>query len=129
VTDGAPEIDMKSPRVGAAIVGTLSTWWVGLIIGTILGVVGLIHINGVRMLNLTLKALVLTIAIALVTGVFGFAVGKALTVIGLSNWTFPENILEQDNFLVVGTIHNFSYVGGLIGLIFGIRFSYNRRAL
>lgn len=122
-TENNAEIILKSPRFGASIVGTLATWWVGMIIGIILGLVGLIHKNGKNMFRTTMKAFLLTTGIALLTGIIGLGYGKLFLTEHRPNWNLPENLIDFDNFIMVGTMHNFSYLGGLIGLIIGIIYS------
>jgi len=122
-TENNAEIILKSPRFGASIVGTLATWWVGMIIGIILGLVGLIHKNGKNMFRTTMKAFLLTTGIALLTGIIGLGYGKLFLTENRPNWNLPENLIDFDNFIMVGSMHNFSYLGGLIGLIIGIIYS------
>lgn len=122
-----PEIELDNPRLGASIVGTLATWWVGLIIGIFLSLIGLIHRNGKEMFNTTLKAFVVTTGIALLTGLVGLLYGKIFLVENPPNWFLPDNVIERGNFIMVGSMHNFSYLGGLIGLICGIIFSIRQK--
>lgn len=126
-TGKAPEIKLNNPRFGAAIVGTLATWWVGLIIGIFLGLIGLIHRNGKEMLKATSKSIVLTTGIALLIGLIGLLYGKIFLVENPPNWFLPDNLIERGKFIMVGSMHNFSYLGGLIGLIFGIIFSVRQK--
>ncbi|MBB3697045.1 hypothetical protein KMW28_21630 [Flammeovirga yaeyamensis] len=122
-----PEIELANPRLGAAIVGVLATWWVGLIIGIFLGFIGLIHRNGKEMLNISLKAFLLTIGIALLTGLIGLLYGKIFLVDNPPNWFLPDNLIERGSFIMVGSMHNFSYLGGLIGLISAITYSIRQK--
>lgn len=122
-----PELSLQNPRFGAVIVGTLATWWVGLIIGIILGLVGLIHKNGKLMFSVTLKAIILTTGIALTTGLFGLVYGYIFLIDNPPNWYIPNHVLNRQLFIMVGSMHNFSYLGGFIGLIFGVRYSLKRK--
>jgi hypothetical protein len=36
------------------------------------------------------------------------------------NWNLPTDLTDRKKFLIAGTMHNFSYLGGIIGLIYGI---------
>jgi hypothetical protein len=126
-TDTNPEILLENPRFGASIVGTLATWWVGMIIGIILGFVGLIHKTGKKMFKTTLKAFLMTTGIALLTGIIGLGYGKLFLTENRPNWNLPENLTDYDSFIMVGSMHNFSYLGGLIGLIIGIIYSVKQR--
>jgi len=122
-TEQMPEIKLEHPRLGAATVGVLATWRVGLFIGIILGLFGLIHRNGKEMLSATLKAFAITIGIAAITGLVGLGYGELYLVKDPPSWLRFRNIIEGDRFLIVGSIHNFSYLGGLIGMIAGIVFT------
>ena len=123
----SPEIIMPNPRNGVGIVGAMATWWVGLIIGIILSIVGLIHRNGSEMFKATAKAILLTIFIALITGLVGLLVGKFLLSDATSNWYIPDNVIDRASFIAVGSMHNFSYLGGLLGLIAGIILSIRQK--
>ncbi|MFV0530270.1 MAG: hypothetical protein ACK5MD_02405 [Flavobacteriales bacterium] len=118
-----PEIRLESPRFGASFIGILATWWVGMIIGIILGLIGLIHKNGKEMFVITMKAFLLTTGVALLTGFIGLGYGKLFLTENRPNWDLPENLIDYDNFIMVGSMHNFSYLGGLIGLIIGVIYS------
>ncbi len=126
-TTEKPEIKLDNPRFGASIVGTLATWWVGMIIGVILGFVGLIHKNGKMMFKTTIKAFLITTGIALLTGILGLVYGKLFLTENRPNWYLPKNLIDFDSFIMVGSMHNFSYLGGLIGLIIGIIYSVRQK--
>ena len=122
-----PEIKLDNPRFGASIIGVLATWWVGMIIGIILGLVGLIHRNGKMMFKTTMKALFITVGVALLTGITGLGYGKLFLIENKPNWYLPETLIDLDSFIMVGSMHNFSYLGGLIGLIIGILYSVKQK--
>lgn len=123
----APEVKLRNPRAGAAIVGALATWWVGLIVGIFLGLVGFVHRNGKEMFAATCKAIVFTTGIALLTGVVGLLYGKLFLTATPPNWFFPEHLINQERFIMVGSMHNFSYLGGLIGLVLGMGYSIRQK--
>ena len=35
------------------------------------------------------------------------------------NWYLPDNLIDKNSFICVGSIHNFSYLGGVFGLMVG----------
>lgn len=123
-----PEIKLDNPRYGAAIIGVLATWWVGLIIGILLGLIGLIHKNGKRLFQITMSAFFLVFIIAFLTGVVGLVLGKIMVANSTSDWSVPKHVMEVERFIIVGSIHNFSYLGGLIGLIIGMLYTIRQRA-
>jgi len=121
------EAIFPNPRVEVSIVGFLATWWMGLPIGLILGLVGLLHKDSKQMFRTTLKAIAITIIVAFLTGLIGLAYGKMhLADTGVS-WWLPENLIDKKNFISVGSMHNFSYLGGLTGLIAGIIYSIKQK--
>ncbi|WP_445722216.1 hypothetical protein [Flavobacterium sp.] len=126
-TISSPELKLYNPRLGVTIVGVIATWWVGLLTGLLLGLVGLIHENGKKMLFITLKAILITTGIALVIGLMGLLFGKLFLTTSTPNWYFPNKLIHKDRFIMVGSMHNFSYIGGLIGLIISIRFSFKQK--
>lgn len=127
-TEKSPVIKLIHPRIGAAIVGTLATWWVGLFIGIFLGLIGLIHRTGKEMFYATLKSFILTMIIAFITGIIGLGYGQIVLVNNPPNWILPNNLIESSRFIMVGSMHNFSYLGGLIGFILGIVFTIKQKS-
>ncbi len=117
------EAIFPNPRVEVAKVGFLATWWVGLPIGIILGLVGLIHKTGKQMKAITFKAILFAILVTFICGLIGLLYGKFYLSYSNPDWWFPENLIDKKNFIAVGSMHNFSYMGGLIGLIVGIVYS------
>ncbi len=109
-------------RPTVAVVGFLATWWVGLIIGFVLGIYSLfIKINRERMRHF-LRAVLITLAVAIIFGFVGFLYAKLFLMRAEPNWIFPPDLLDKRAFITVGSIHNFSYLGGLLGLVAGIIF-------
>lgn len=118
--DHGDEAILPNPRLYASAVGFLATWWMGIPIGIILGLVGLIHKNYKLMFKITMKAFVITVIVAFFTGLIGLAYGKIYLANTGVNWWLPDNLIDTKNFISVSSMHNFSYLGGLTGLIVGI---------
>jgi hypothetical protein len=106
-------------RNTVAITGIMATWWVGLMIGFVQGLVGMIHKTPGQMLNRVFKAFLLTILITFITGCFGYLFA-VLSSPGNPSWWFPDNLEDKEAFITVGYIHNSGYMGGLLGMIGGI---------
>jgi len=126
-TPKTPEIKLWNPRMGASIVGVLATWWVGVIVGVVLGLVGLIHENGKEMFRVTMKASLMTIVIALLVGIIGLVYGRLVLANNPPNWFLPDNLINRTNFIMVGSMHNFSYLGGLVGMILSVVYSIQQK--
>ncbi len=121
------EAIFPNPRVEVSIVGFLATWWMGVPIGIVLASVGFMHQDSKQMFIITLKAFVVAIIVALLTGLIGLAFGWLyLSNVGV-NWWLPDNLIDKKSFISVGSMHNFSYMGGLIGLIAGVIYSIRIR--
>ena len=121
------EAIFPNPRIEVSAVGFMATWWMGLIIGLILALVGLIHKESKEMFRITLKAIIVTIIITFITGLIGLVYGKFILAVNGVNWWLPENLIDVKNFIAVGSMHNFSYIGGLLGLIAGIIYSIKQK--
>lgn len=125
--DTGNEAIFPNPRIEVSIVGFLATWWMGVPIGIILGLVGLIHKDSRQMFIITSKAFLITVIVAFSTGLFGLAFGSLYLVDTGVNWWLPENINDKKCFITVGSMHNFSYLGGLTGLVAGIIYSTRQK--
>lgn len=121
------EAIFPNPRIEVSAVGLLATWWMGLPIGLILGLVGLVHKDNKQMLRATLGAIIVTIIVAFITGLIGLAYGKLYLADTGVDWRLPDNLIDTKNFISVGSMHNFSYLGGLAGLIAGTIYSVRQK--
>jgi len=114
-----PEL-LGGQRLAVAVIGFLATWWTGIIIGLGLGLTGFIYKSHKEMWKAIKKSIFLVFCVAVLAGFIGFLYGKIhLTNTGVS-WWLPDDLIDKDSFIVVGSIHNLSYLGGLLGLIVGI---------
>jgi hypothetical protein len=111
-------------RSGAAFVGVLASWWMGLPIGFILGLVGLIHKNASSMLKFSLQSFtvvtIVTLAIGIVGLLYGFVYLSQLPLSEFSDWYIPPALNDSRAFIEAGSMHNFSYLGGVIGMFVGV---------
>ena len=114
------EWNPESPRLYVALVGFLATWWMGIIIGLILGLLGLLLQDWKIMFQVVLRAIIIAVIITILAGFVGLIYGSAF--FQHANWKLPINIIDEKSFIIVGSMHNFSYLGGLIGLIIGIKY-------
>lgn len=108
------------PRLTAALIGVLSTWWLGLFIELIIGIFGFLQSSPRIMWKSSLRAIQWVFIITIGTGIIGVLVGKLIISNLHTFWELPFNVVKPKRFLIAGTLHNFSYLGGLIGLIYGI---------
>ncbi len=125
--DFGNEAIFSNPRIEVSLVGFMATWWMGLPIGLILGLIGLIHKDHKQMLEVTMKSILITVIVAFITGLVGLSYGKFYLAEKGVDWWLPENLIDTKNFISVGSMHNFSYLGGLFGLIAGIIYSVKQK--
>ncbi len=107
-------------RATVAVIGFLATWWTGLLIGITIGFTALIFTDHISMRKAVIKAICLIFIIAILFGCIGFLYGKFYLEKTDVDWWLPENLIDKNSFITVGSIHNFSYLGGLIGLFLAI---------
>uniref|UniRef100_UPI004048C4F5 hypothetical protein n=1 Tax=Mariniflexile sp. TaxID=1979402 RepID=UPI004048C4F5 len=110
------------PRMSAGLIGIASTWWFGLLIGLIIGIVGFWQPTTRIMWKSSYGAILRTLGIAIGIGIVGILVGQFIISNINANWNLPADLVDRKSFLTAGTMHNFSYLGGIIGLIYGIRY-------
>jgi thiosulfate/3-mercaptopyruvate sulfurtransferase len=127
LSDNEVEAVFPNPRFHVSIVGVMATWWVGVPIGLVLGLVGLLHANGERMFYVTSRAIALTMVIAFITGIVGLLYGKFFLAVSGVSWWLPDNLIYRADFIAVGSMHNFSYLGGFIGLIVAVYYSLREK--
>jgi hypothetical protein len=125
-----PEYYTRHARLGASIVGWSSTWWMGIIIGLILGILWLWGDK------LTIKdrfralrtVLLTTIIFGIIGGIIAFTIyeqEKYYEVFSFPSYgevidTSLQTMTNPYAFLRAGMVHNCSYLGGAVGLLIGI---------
>jgi hypothetical protein len=114
-------------RQTVAVIGFLATWWMGLLIGLIIGLTGLIFNNHVTMRKAITGAVLIVFVTAIGFVILGFLWGKYHLVKTGVNWWMPEDLINKDNFIIVGSIHNFSYIGGIAGLFISVFYMIGRK--
>lgn len=119
---GFVEYGLDTPRITAGLIGVWSTWWFGLLIGFINGIVGFFQPTNKIMWKSAFGATIRTLLIAIGFGILGVAVGFTTLIKYQIEWNVPSDVLDRRSYMSAGTMHNFSYLGGLIGLIYGIKY-------
>lgn len=120
-------IQLQHPRLWVSMVGLLSTWWFGLLIGFVIGIEDLLYTSQTYTIRLSLKAIGINLTIAIITGLIGLFYGKFILQEAPTYWEIPHAVVDVKQFIAVGTMHNFSYVGGGIGLV--VAFFYKHKQL
>lgn len=108
-------------RVQAGIVGFQASWWMGLFIGLLVGMVGFMHRGARRMFVITLRSFVLAVAFTLFVSLLGLAYGftqtSSVNLAAYPDWFIPEGIVHLRQYLCVGYMHNASYLGGALAIV------------
>lgn len=110
-------------RLGAATVGWLASWWMGAIIGMPIAIASLFIKPAGRAFRTFLKTTILVICITLGTGLLALLAG--FTIIDtdiLTDLINRPGLRDPIAFARAGWMHEFAYIGGLIGLIAGLIF-------
>ena len=107
-------------RIGASIVGWRASWWMGEIIGVPVLLVGLVMPDAKTYFTRNLIAFVVVAITALIIGLGALAYAStSITASDLPGDWYPEGVTDQVAFARAGTMHNFSYLGGFLGIITG----------
>jgi len=114
-------------RLTAIIVGFRATWWTGLLIGLILGITGFIHADGKTMRVMVAKSTLITFFIAVLSGIAGYFIAISFLSDALNKSDFFGGVKVGKDFITVGIIHDFSYMGGFLGLITGVIYQFLQR--
>ena len=122
LADSGAAQHMTQPRSAVVMVGVEATWWMGAIIGAVLALFALAFRNADRMFQSAMQALGLALLVTILSGVIGYYYGHNTLVRTGVSWWLPPNLIDKPAYITVGSIHNFSYIGGIIGLVVGIVF-------
>lgn len=107
-------------RLGAAIVGWQASWWMGLVIGLPIYLLCL-AIRGTRpFLRTFFLASIAVVGTTLLVGLGALAVGLiTIESSNLPDWMAGRAVSDPVAFARAGQMHDFSYLGGMIGLVIG----------
>jgi hypothetical protein len=119
------------PRVFAAEVGFLASWWVGLIAGWFLARGGLAELPAPLRWRCTARSFALILVVAVTFGLAGAMLGVFVTrdgdLSGWDGWRQRLGLGDLRAFVIVAYLHGGSYLGALVGLVLAI--VYVRRRL
>jgi hypothetical protein len=109
-------------RLGAAVVGWEASWWMGFLIGVPVLTIGLVLRGWRAYLGRCLMAFAVVAATALVVGLAALA--WACCTITVASLPAPADFEPAEAVAIVafkraGTMHNFSYLGGFVGIVTG----------
>ncbi len=107
-------------RVGAALVGWHASWWMGFLIGVPVLIVGMILPGWKTYLGHCLAAFVVVAATALLAGLAALAWAYlTVSASSLPAGEYPAGVADRAAFARARAMHNFSYLGGFLGIVTG----------
>ena len=124
---GINPAELGGARQTVAAIGFLATWWVGSILGVVFGLVALVYKDYKTMFKMACNAIAVTFCITICMGFVGFFYGKFYLAKAGVDWWLPDNLIDKASFITVGSIHNFSYIGGLVGLFAGAMYLFLKK--
>lgn len=107
-------------RFGASIVGWRASWWMGIILGLPIYFLGLFVRGTEQFIRAYLKAASPVVLVTFAIGVIALIISFfSISQSDLPNWVNGRNLSNPVAFSRAGTMHNFSYLGGFVGLVIG----------
>jgi hypothetical protein len=106
-----------SPRMGAAIVGWMASWWTGLAVGPSLYLAASRATGGKVPTRVMLRGIAIVLLVLVLFGGLGLLLGLRLA--GDPAWQIGlrPGVEDRVAFTRVGILHEASYLGGLAGTI------------
>ncbi|HVD97624.1 MAG TPA: hypothetical protein VNB90_05415 [Cytophagaceae bacterium] len=111
---GIVEGDVNT-RWEVAKIGFVNTWSVGLVLGSILSLIGLLHADNKKMFYTTLQAFLIALGTGFLLGMIAYFFSAPS-----ENVSEGVNIVDQKAFNKVLSMNNYSYNGAIIGMFIGI---------
>ena len=117
-------IDSHLPdRLKVSIIGFLASWRMGAIVAIIIGDFGSLDRTWKEMYLCGLRAFVTALCITCVTGAIGLMYGWFFASHDASlckRFCYPDEVENVRNFIAVGHLHNYGYMGGALGIVGGL---------
>ncbi|MFM2394623.1 MAG: hypothetical protein RLZZ546_2605 [Bacteroidota bacterium] len=109
-------------RYTVGLIGFLATWWVGFIIGFIVSIFCILFRKSdeIKTKKEIIEPLKTIFFITAFSEVIGYLYGKYYLSKNKVDWWMPSDLIDRDNYILVGSIHNFAYLGCILGLIIAL---------
>lgn len=105
-------------RIGASIVGWHASWWMGFLIGVPVLLVGLILPEWQAYLRHCLMAFVVVAVTALAVGLGALIYAYlSISASSLPAFWYSDGVVDKVAFARAAVMHNFSYLGGFLGIL------------
>ncbi|RZK22742.1 MAG: hypothetical protein EOO56_07425, partial [Hymenobacter sp.] len=79
-------------RPTVAVIGFLATWWVGLFIGVVFGLVGLVAVSKTVLVQTLLRAVRIAFSTTIAAGIAGYFYGRLVLAKTGVTWWLPDNL-------------------------------------
>lgn len=112
-------------RIKVGIIGFLATWWVGLFLGIVYAFISL-FLDAEKVLKVTIKSILINICITFISGILGYGFSVLFLSPENTDWYIPTGTKNIRSFINVDSIHNFGYIGGIIGLAAGLLYQIKK---
>ena len=107
-------------RLGASLVGWYASWWMGVFLGVPVLIVGLIFPDCRSYLGHSVIAFAVVAGTTLLAGVGALLwANLSINEASLPGAWYPEQVADQVAFARAGIMHDFSYLGGFLGILTG----------
>ena len=103
-------------RTGVSLIGFYATWWTGGLIGFLL------YPDHIRMRKALNRSLLIVFTTTILFSISGFLYGKFYLASHGVSWWMPAGLQDKTAYIITGSIHNFSYAGGLCGLLLAVTY-------
>lgn len=106
-----------------AITGWVASWWMGLIAGVVFALFALGYATTRIMVTSIMRATAIMIIVSVAFALLGYLAGLISNKFQIINpadfCNLSGTVKYVDYFNIVAFIHNFSYIGGIAGIILG----------
>lgn len=107
-------------RLLVSVVGVMATWWMGLFIGIIYAIILMFFSYSKTLYAIFFKTIAFTFIATITLSFCGYLNWKYHAQYFPCDWYLPDDLIDKASFICVGHIHNYSYMGGELGIAIGI---------
>lgn len=107
-------------RLGAALVGILASWWMGLVSGLPIALISAFAPGAGRMAAIFVRTAFFIMAITLALGLATLLVPQTLLAQVLDQIPIPVGVSDTLAFARAGLMHDTSYLAGGLGMLVGL---------
>ena len=123
----SPPCRLESPRMAVAEIGFDASWIMAIVTSVSLGLLALILKVPRLIMRNSIRALFRMILVMVITGLIGVSSGYIYTDVESSYIWTPENMENPKEFLAVVTMHSYTQIGAIVGLLFAGAFLVRKR--